>query len=346
MLVLISPIISFVVSLLLTRWLVAYRGRWAILDHPNARSLHAQPRPRSGGVAICAGLAAGGAVLVAGWAEAPAGWSLFSALCVLLVAAVSLVDDVRDLPALGRLLIHVLAACALVLGGGLFIERLSFPLWDAALPAWLGIGGSILYMAWMLNLYNFMDGIDGLAGGMAVWGFGAYAVLGWIAGDRHFAWLSLCIATASLGFLIFNFAPAKIFMGDVGAGTLGLLAAIFTLWGARDDIFPAWVGVLVFSPFVVDASWTLVRRVLYGEIPWQAHRMHAYQRLVRSGWSHRRVVLWEYVLMTLCAGSAILVSEDKYPVLGVAILSAWSAIYVGLGVFVYRTDRASGEAYQ
>lgn len=337
----VAPLLAVLISLSLTAWLSRYRGRWVILDHPNPRSLHVQPRPRSGGLAMLAGLIAGSAWLLAsGTGIAPSGWAIAA---VLLVASISLVDDIRDTPAWVRLPVHFGAAVALALGAGIAIDRITLPFWDLVLPEWLGIGGSILYMVWMLNLYNFMDGVDGLAGGMAVWGFGACAVLGWLAGAPQFALLSLCIAAAAGGFLVFNFSPAKIFMGDAGAGTLGLLAAVFTLWGARDDIFPIWIGVLAFSPFVVDASWTLVRRLLTGELPWRAHRSHAYQRLVQSGWTHRRVALWEYLLMTFCAGSAILAAEDKNPVLGAAILFGWIAAYILLGLFVDRTQKHSGD---
>lgn len=340
--VFISPILAFLIAVALTWCLARYRGRWAILDHPNPRSSHRQPKPRSGGLAILAGL-----VAAAGWSAGHwigAGVSAWAVAGVALIAAVSLVDDIHGLPAFARLPVHFAAAGAIVAGAGLALRHLTFPYWDVVLPGWIGIGGSILYLVWMLNLYNFMDGIDGLAGGMAVLGFGTYAVLGYGAGAELFATLSLSVAVASAGFLIFNFPPARIFMGDVGAGSLGLLAGVFTLWGARDGIFPAWVGVLVFSPFIVDATWTLVRRLLAREAPWRAHRSHAYQRLLRSGWSHQRTVSWEYILMTLCAISAIVVAGSKNIIVGSAIFFGWIACYIGLGFAVnrYARHRARG----
>lgn len=331
-----SPVIALIVSALLTWALAHYRGRWAILDHPNARSSHTAPRPRSGGLAILLGLAAGGWALAA---AIPLGSALWLALCVLLVAAVSLADDVRNLSAFVRLVVHFGAAAAIVLGGGVALYRLDFPFWELVLPEWFALAGSICYLIWMLNLYNFMDGIDGLAGGMAVLGFAALAAMGFLAGASQFAWLSLVVAAASAGFLAFNFPPARIFMGDVGAGTLGFLAGLFTLWGARANVFPFWAGVLVFSPFVVDATWTLLRRAASGDKPWQAHRVHAYQRLVQAGWSHRRTTLCEYALMTSCAGSAILVREEGNLV-GGAVLLGWILIYVLLGIFVTRSAAA------
>lgn len=335
-------IVCFGLSALLTWCLVHYRGRWVILDHPNARSLHEAPRPRSGGAAIVLGLAAGGGVFVS---SGPAiGGSLWLGLCVLLVAGISFLDDIRGIPVFVRLAAHAVAAVAIVLAGDLAFYHLDFPFWELALPAWVAVAGSILYLIWMLNLYNFMDGIDGLAGGMAVIGFGAFAVVGALAGASVFAALSLCVALASAGFLIFNFPPARIFMGDVGAGTLGFLAGLFTLWGARAAIFPFWIGVLAFSPFIVDATWTLLRRVVGGEKPWQAHRAHAYQRVVRAGWSHRRTTLWEYALMTICGISAILLNMGDIPFLQTAGLLAWVLIYLGLGIGVTRLVDARSAA--
>lgn len=328
-----SPIISFAISVLLTWGLVRYRGRWAILDHPNARSLHEMPRPRSGGLAIVLGLAAGSGTLIL---DSAASRQVGVALWVALVAIVSFVDDIRDLSVYVRFAVHCAAAIGIVAGGNIVCYQLDFPFWELTLPAWAAMAVSILYLVWMLNLYNFMDGIDGLAGGMAVVGFGALAILGWLASAPIFMAFSLCIATAGLGFTIFNFPPARIFMGDVGASTLGFLAGVFTLWGARDGIFPFWIGVLVFSPFIVDATWTLLRRIAAREKPWEAHRVHAYQRLVQVGWTHCRVTLCEYSLMTSCAASAILLAVEKNPGFGAAVLLIWIVIYSVLGISVNR----------
>jgi UDP-N-acetylmuramyl pentapeptide phosphotransferase/UDP-N-acetylglucosamine-1-phosphate transferase len=166
----------------------------------------------------------------------------------------------------------------------------------------------VLLSVWLVNLYNFMDGMDGLAGGMAVIGFGTLALLGYLAGSPAYAAAALVVAAAAGGFLPFNFPPARLFMGDVGSGSLGFLAAFFILLAERLRLFPLWMSLLVFSPFVVDASWTLIRRACKGRIPWQAHREHFYQRLVRSGWSHRRTTLWSYILMLKCAALAVLAS--------------------------------------
>ncbi len=114
------------------------------------------------------------------------------------------------------------------------------------------------------------------------------------------------VCAAAVGFLPFNFPPAKLFMGDVGSGSLGLLVAVFLLWADRAGLFRLWLGCVVFSPFILDATWTVIRRTLKGQRPWQAHREHFYQRLVRLGWGHRRTVLWSYALMLKCSLIAVL----------------------------------------
>jgi len=294
---------AFLLSAALSAVLSRYRGRYALLDHPNARSLHSGARPRSGGVGILAGLAAGAALMPVGLIP-NAAW-VGGALA--LVAAVSFADDLRHQPASLRLCMHVLAASLLVFGGGYRLCVLH-PLPGLALqaPSWVYLGLSVLLITWLINLYNFMDGMDGLAGGMAAIGFGTLALLGWLAHEQVYAFSALLVALSAAGFLVFNFPPARIFMGDVGSGSLGLLVAFFILWADRDGIFPLWLGLMVFSPFLVDATWTVVRRALQGKRPWQAHREHFYQRLVGAGWSHRRTTLWAYILMLKCSLFAVL----------------------------------------
>lgn len=262
-------------------WLVrAPAGRLAI-DEPNARSLHTTPVPRTGGVGLLLGIAAG-------WVLADAGfpWSIWIAFA--LVILISLVDDFRGLSAAIRFTVHLIAAglaATAVLGA------------DSLLVA----TGAILAIAWMCNLYNFMDGSDGLAGGMTLFGFIAYAVAAWVFGDLQFAALNLSIAAAAVGFLFYNFHPARIFLGDAGSVPLGFLAALFGLLGWQRDIWAWWFPALIFSPFIVDASVTLARRLLTGARVWEAHRDHYYQRLVQLGLGHRGTALAEYFLMVLCA---------------------------------------------
>lgn len=253
------------------------------MDDPNHRSLHTTAVPRTGGVALMAGVLAGCSLLPSPWLPLGLGAAL---------ALVSFTDDLFELSAAWRLLAHLLAAAVLVAA-----NLAHYPLW-VAIPA-------VFAIVWMTNLYNFMDGSDGLAGGMALFGFGAYGVAAWLANDAAFAAACWTVAAAALGFLLFNFHPARIFMGDAGSVPLGFLAAAFGLIGWQHGLWPWWFAPLAFSPFVVDASVTLFKRLLRREKVWQAHREHYYQRLVRMKLGHRNTALFEYALMVAAGGSAL-----------------------------------------
>jgi len=324
--------VAFVVTVVLC-WRFSSPGSlFHVLDHPGERSLHQQATPRSGGVAIVLGLLAGWG-LASSLGEMKADELLvWMTSGVVVLAIVGAVDDRLDLSPLLRLMAQLLAAFFL-LAAGLIPDRLQLPGTTLTLPCYLALGLTVLYLLWLTNLYNFMDGMDGFAGGMAVTGFGFMAWLGWQAGDGGFVLTSLMIAAAAGGFLVFNFPPARIFMGDAGAPVLGYLVAALSLRADRDGLFPLWVAVLIFSPFVVDASYTLLRRLLAGRKPWQAHREHVYQRLVQLGWSHRRTVLWAYLLM-LGTGVSAVMALNRDPAVQWAVVAAWSSIYVAIIVWV------------
>lgn len=256
------------------------------LDHPNERSLHSTPIPRSGGLALVP------AVLLA-WLISPGSvpWPIWST--VLLLFAVSLIDDLRGLPVVLRLGCH-LAAAGLV-AVGLLGHALTVLILVLAVPG----------IAWMTNLYNFMDGADGLAGGMAVIGFGVYGLGAWMGGDAALAAAAWVVTGAASGFLVFNFHPARVFLGDAGSIPLGLLAGALGLLGWVRECWPVWFPIVVFSPFIVDATVTLLRRLMRGEKVWQAHREHYYQRLVMSGWGHKRTALVECAWMLACGALAL-----------------------------------------
>lgn len=282
-------------------------------DKPNDRSLHSRPIPRSGGIGIMAGIFLGSVMA--------AGVPLMLWLAIALALA-SVIDDRWHLPAWLRLLAHFGAATALVLLSGPWSGNWWLPL--------LVIG-----VVWMTNLYNFMDGADGLAAGMAVLGFGAYAVAAGMQGHSMILSLSLCIAAAAGGFLLLNFPPARIFMGDAGSVPLGFLAGAIGLLGWRDGIWPLIFPLVVFGPFVVDATVTLLRRLLRREKVWQAHRQHYYQRLVLSGWSHGRLAIGEYTLMCLCAAAALLLLQLSAVSMSCVVL-ATGAVLLGVMIAVDR----------
>ena len=311
-------VLALVVALLSTWWMVSGRSRLSIMDHPNERSLHASPVPRSGGVAILLGILAGwGWLSVEQSVPAPLQWIMWAAMTV---AGISLLDDLFELSARVRLPVHILAAVLVLLGG------ISLP-WGW--PGWIM---TLFGIVWMLNLYNFMDGMDGFAGGMALAGFAFLGIGGYLTGDLTYAWWSWAVAAAASGFLLFNVPPARIFMGDAGSATLGLLAAALSLWGVHKGLFPLWFPLMVFSPFWVDATVTLIRRACRREKVWQAHREHYYQRLIRAGWSHRKTVTMEYLLMIASGGSALLLLV--YPGWWIVGLLVWGGIYLILARMV------------
>jgi len=316
---------AFVVSLACLWILLSPSGRRLMLDRPNERSLHRRPVPRSGGLAIAAG-AATGLLLAPG--VPLAAFALAAAL-----AGVSAIDDVAPLPTLLRLAAHLVASGAIVV--------LETGVGDPLLAAVL-----VLAIAWYANLYNFMDGSDGLAGGMAVFGFGAYAWAAQQSGHAPLAAGGAVLAAASLAFLLFNFHPARLFMGDVGSVPLGFLAGALGLLGWRDGVWPLWFPLLVFAPFTCDATLTLCKRLLRRERVWQAHRDHYYQRLVRMGFGHRGTAWIEYAAMAACAAAALFARETP-PALQVGALCGVAAALIAVAVWIdvrwARLRRAAGD---
>jgi UDP-N-acetylmuramyl pentapeptide phosphotransferase/UDP-N-acetylglucosamine-1-phosphate transferase len=185
----------------------------------------------------------------------------------------------------------------------------------------------IMALAWMTNLFNFMDGADGLAGGMAAIGFGAFACAAREAQSVDLFLACAAIASANIGFLAFNFPPAKIFLGDTGSIPLGFLAAALALRGVQVGAWTAAFALLVFLPFIADATATIAKRAFRGERLWRAHREHYYQRLVLSGWSRRRLVLVAYALMAATSASALALREQDAELQWV-ILAVWSVVFI------------------
>lgn len=316
----VSPLASFAVTfIVLTIVIRAWSDR--ILDHPNERSLHQKPVSRMGGIGVAAGIAASVSfVSQIEW------WPFWLGACFLV--GISFLDDIFGLPIVGRLLVHFVAA-----GGaaaGLLLDHTGVVVVLLA----------IVTIVWMTNLYNFMDGMDGLAGGMALFGFGFYALAGVLSGHLPFAVTNAAIAAAAGAFLLFNFHPARIFMGDAGSTLFGFLAACLGLVGWQLGIWTLWFPGLVFSPFIVDATVTLLRRLLRGEKVWRPHRDHYYQRLVLSGWGHRKTVLTEYGLMVLCGvlawGYQVANNHAR-----LAILGLWGLLMISAMVGVHLAERTA-----
>jgi UDP-GlcNAc:undecaprenyl-phosphate/decaprenyl-phosphate GlcNAc-1-phosphate transferase len=302
-----SPLIAALVCLALTTIILHSKFGKGIQDIPNERSLHETPIPRIGGVGLMAGV-------LTGWA-----WMFYSlvwwvVLPVLLLFVISLIDDMQGLPVGKRLSAHLIAAAILIGGSGVFVQQ------GIVIAVVL-----LLLTVWMTNLYNFMDGSDGLAGGMALSGFTMYGIAALMNNNDAFAMVNFTIGAAALGFLYNNFHPAKVFMGDAGSIPLGFLVAALGLWGWQQGCWPAWFPLLVFSPFIVDASITLAKRAMRGAKVSEAHREHYYQRLVQLGVGHRNTAIFEYALMLSVGVSALLGlrNSDVLPY----VVEGWAIIY-------------------
>jgi len=279
---------------------------WLPLDRPNHRSMHSIPTPRTGGVAIFCGL-------VASMLFAREYWVPALLVPTIALTGIFFVDDMKGLPVKVRFTAQILAAVVLLfVHSGFHLGIVQFVL-------------CVLTIAWMTNVYNFMDGSDGLAAGMTVIGFGAYSIAALDADAMGLAILSASIAGSGLGFLIFNFHPAKIFMGDAGSIPLGYLAGGIGIIGWIDGVWPLGFPAVVFSPFLVDATVTLAVRLLGKKPAWQAHRDHFYQKAILLGIGHRETALAEYAVMLICGYGGLLLLQS--PELQPEMIAAWIAGY-------------------
>jgi len=294
-------VLSFLASWLVLRCILSSRYAQRLLDQPNERSLHIVPVPRVGGVGILV------PVLVISSAQG----HLSLVIMLTVLAGLSFIDDMRSLPAGFRLMIHVVASFVFAM------ESLSNP-WATVIVA--------VVIVWATNLFNFMDGADGLAGGMAFFGFVFLAIAAYYSDQPSLGALATTVSAGALAFLTFNFYPARVFLGDVGSISMGFLAGALGLEGWVLGCWPVWFVPLVFAPFVLDATVTLVRRALNGKRFWEPHRSHYYQRLVRMGWGHRKTALAYYAAMLVCGGGALagLVFPPALIPLGVIVVLAAS----------------------
>lgn len=296
--------LAAVVSSSLTYLIARAATAAGVLDRPNARSSHSRPTPRGGGLAIVAVLLLAVAALAAlGVAKPANGWWAVAGLLV--VAAVSGLDDVATISAPARLAAQLVAAVMATLAAGPVrsVELGSLGTWD------VGVAGWVLTVVWivgMTNAFNFMDGIDGIAGLTATVALGVFAGGAWLAGDAAGAAVAAAGAAAAAGFLVWNWQPARIFMGDVGSASLGYTIAALPLVAGEPErrwLLPITVAAMV--PFILDTGLTLLRRLRNRENIFEAHRTHFYQRLVIAGWPHATVAAL-YGVASLVAGVAAL----------------------------------------
>ncbi len=292
-------VVAGVVSAFLTGVLRRYALARQLLDRPNSRSSHSVPTPRGGGVAIVSVFVLGlGLLSLSKVLDSSPGtlWALCGAGTW--VALIGFLDDHGHVAARWRLLAHFTGAALGLYGLGGFppiLYTLSLGTTEPLLInlGWIGQFIGLFYLVWLLNLYNFMDGIDGLAGIEAISVSLGGAVLLFL---KHQAITNegltlILLAVTVLGFLCWNFPPAKIFMGDAGSGFLGIILGLLSLQGAWIAPQFFWSWLILLGVFIVDATWTLGRRFIQGEKVYEAHRSHAYQYAARYYGSHQKVSL-------------------------------------------------------
>jgi UDP-N-acetylmuramyl pentapeptide phosphotransferase/UDP-N-acetylglucosamine-1-phosphate transferase len=290
----------FGVSLML-KWTT----RRELFDIPNHRSSHTAPTPKGGGLVMVIFCLAG--CLIFGAVNhilIPLWWYLAGGA---VIAVVSWIDDVRELPSAVRFSVHGIAAGLAIAGFG-YWSSLSLPFLNEISLGRLGLAVTIFWIVGLTNAFNFMDGIDGIAGLQAVVSGLAWALLGWWTDTPFILVVGVLIGFSSLGFLAQNWSPARIFMGDVGSAFLGFAFAVLPLMASSQDTERKryfLTGVLIIWPFVFDSAFTLVRRALRGENVIRAHRSHLYQRMVMAGWSHRRVTSLYGAIAVVSAAVAV-----------------------------------------
>ncbi|AHZ76246.1 MULTISPECIES: MraY family glycosyltransferase [Pseudomonas] len=281
-------LLAVVASLAMTAALRRYALSRSLLDIPNARSSHSLPTPRGGGLAFVVAFLV--TALAMGWSGTiePA---LLTGLVGAggLVAVIGFMDDHGHIAARWRLLGHFVAAgWALYWLGGM--PPLKVFGWQLD-STWLGTVLGSLLLVWLLNLYNFMDGIDGIASIEAIGVCLGGCLLYWLSGNLQAIWLPALLAATVAGFLFWNFPPARIFMGDAGSGFLGVVIGLLVLQAGWINPLLFWGWLILLGVFIVDATYTLSRRLLRGERIYEAHRSHAYQHAVRRHGQHRPVSL-------------------------------------------------------
>ncbi|HJN42231.1 MAG: glycosyltransferase family 4 protein [Anaerolineales bacterium] len=300
------PAIITVAALLVSFLGVGKMRGWAaergLLAVPGERSSHRVATPTGGGAVIAVVAIAG---VVCAWLLRP-DWArpgLPAFLIVaFLVAVVGWLDDMYTLPAGLRFGVQAVAALVIILRVGAFESIALFELGDLPL-GWIGFPLTFLWVVGLINAFNFMDGIDGNAGGIGAAAGAMWALVAWRLDQPLLTTLGLLLSAACLGFLGHNWQPARIFMGDVGSTFLGVTFAampLLALQGSGDARLPV-VGALLLAPCIWDAAFTFLRRIFQGEPPFQAHRTYLYQRLASSGYPHR-VGAGFYLLLTLATG--------------------------------------------
>lgn len=331
-------IIAFVLLAALSYIGVGYYRRIAwkykILDKPNERSSHIKPIPLGGGLAIVLIVLATSA-----WVANEIDWkrSLIYVVSASIMAWMGWRDDVHSLPAKLRLTVQALIAIASIWGMGYF-KVVAVPLFGDLQLGVVGIMITFLWIVGLTNAYNFMDGIDGNAGGVA---FAAALGWMWLSADTHkwfVFWTGLAIAASSLGFLGHNWTPAKVFMGDVGSTFLGYTFAVLSLVSADQGGDALLIGTLLMWIVIMDSFMTFLGRLIKRENVFRGHRSHLFQRLVIGGYKHTTISLFYMLLTAIAAMLAYLWSQDDH-IAPLLIFFGLPTIWILLSIHAARLEQ-------
>jgi UDP-N-acetylmuramyl pentapeptide phosphotransferase/UDP-N-acetylglucosamine-1-phosphate transferase len=333
---------AFLFSSMGIKWFRRW-AEWKMLDVPNERSSHTNPTPRGGGIVIVI-------VTLISWsvyvyiqkAELVSAAYLAGAI---FIAVISWIDDWRSVGSFWRFLCHSLAAALAIYSFG-FWQQITVPFLPEIHLGWLGIPLTFIWIVGLTNAYNFMDGIDGIAGSQAVIASLGWVFIGSFLGVDEYAWLAGFLLATNLGFLIHNWPPAKIFMGDVASAFLGFTFAVFPLLIEQKAadlkgklFFVSWLFVW---PFVFDSVFTFFRRLARREKVWRPHRTHLYQRLLSGGFTHRFVTLL-FGFLALCGMFSGLLWNFNIQIVQILILAAISFLFLALWRFVVWTEQKAGQ---
>ena len=284
----------FVVSLAITRFMLT---RVQIMDVPSERSSHTKPTPKSGGISIvCAFMLGMAAIfLVADKTQIAHHYLWGFVLSAVAIAAISLYDDMTQKSFVVKLATQLIAVF-IVLASGLVIDQIALPVVGLVTLGWVAYPLSFLWILGLTNAFNFMDGLDGLAGGAAVIATAFFCFITFSQGSTFVYITSYALFAGTLGFLVYNFPPARIFMGDVGSAFLGFVFAVLAIIAARYDRSHTsfMVMPLLLFNFIYDTFFTFLRRLFRGQPVHLAHRTHLYQLFNRLGYTHRTVSLYHY----------------------------------------------------
>lgn len=299
-------VISFFMSFFLVYLIRCICIKYSILDQPNLRSSHQEPVALMGGIGIIVSVCISGMIFFPEFIlDYPL--MIISLFCL---AIVSVCDDIWTVPSLLRFIVHIGVGVSFYFSD-ILLSAIELPFGSIVLSSvgFLSVILTVFYIVSWINVYNFMDGMDGYAAMMAVIGLGCLGFLSFQSGGVDIVQMMMVLVSAVAGFWVWNYPKATIFMGDVGSAILGALVALITLKLNQLSVGEGgvflWQSLVIFSIFWMDALVTLIRRICCRERVWEAHRDHFYQRLLRSGWSHEKVLWFEIIHMVFIASIVI-----------------------------------------